>query len=385
MPAQSMFGFPLRELSWRSDRISFKLQPGSDFSTIAFTGFLVNMPRGGPPRIVGNCRSEGYTGTFSLDPAPNRLFPGESRLSVETAMGSIPGSLILPEDSRTSVPLVIMVAASGTTDRDGNNYNVPGKNDALRMLAEALAREGVASFRYDKRGSGEAYRLVYDESFLRFYQYVDAAAEVISHFRGDERFSRIVMFGHAEGALVASAALNSLGENGDSVDAMMLVCTSDKSPFQGVLEALTDSPPGLRAEADSILQALASGKEYPSPSAYFADFFRPSFQAYLSSWFQYDPQREIPSVAVPVSFVHGGRDLQISREEFDGLAALRPSASAYLLPGMNHALKEVPEDQDRNFNAFTDPSYPLGEGLVELVAAIAKVRPIPASVQRYRH
>ncbi len=384
MPEQSMFGFPLSNLSWRQDRISFRLETGSDVSAIAFNGFLAKTAQGAAPKIVGSLRGEELSGSFAISLVPDRLLPGETRLSVDTGMGLIPGSLIIPESAGSPMPLVLMISASGTTDRDGNNFNVPGKNDAFRLLASALAQEGIASYRYDKRGAGEAYKLVYDESFLRFYQYVNDAAEVIARFRGDERFSRIVLLCHAEGALVGAAALNRLGLSGTFVDAMMMLCASDKSPSRGVEDSLADTPAELEKEAKAIMQALKAGKEYPSPSPYFSDFFRPSFQAYLSSWFQYDPFVEIPSVMVPLAFVHGGRDLQVSQEELDGLLALRPSASAYILPGMNHALKEVPEDRDRNFDAFTDPSFPLGKGLVELVAAFAKVKPIPPSIQRYR-
>lgn len=385
LPAQSMFGFPLYELSWRADRISFKLRPGSEMSTISFNGFLSNAQKGNPPRIVGNCRSEGFNGTFSLDPVPARLAPGETLLSIETGMGRIPGSLRMPLESQAPVPLVIMIAASGATDRNGNNFNVPGKNDALRMLADELARAGIASYRFDKRGSGEAYRLVYDESFLRFYQYVDDAAEIISHFRVDRRFSRVVLFCHAEGALVGAAALNRLGEFGTFVDAVMMVCASDKSPLQGLREALADTPPALRDEAELILDALQSGSGYPSPSTYFADFFRPSFWEYLSSWIRYDPRLEIPSIAAPVSFVHGGRDLQVSMNEFEGLISLLANPSAHVLPGMNHTLKEVSEDADGNYDAFTDPSFPLGRGLVDLVASFAAGKDLPLPTQLPGH
>jgi hypothetical protein len=51
-------------------------------------------------------------------------------------------------------PAVVMVAGSGPTDRDWNSPLLPGTNGSARLLAEALARAGIASLRYDKRGSG---------------------------------------------------------------------------------------------------------------------------------------------------------------------------------------------------------------------------------------
>ena len=51
-------------------------------------------------------------------------------------------------------PAVVMVAGSGPTDRDWNSPLLPGSNGSARLLAEALARAGIASLRYDKRASG---------------------------------------------------------------------------------------------------------------------------------------------------------------------------------------------------------------------------------------
>src|SRR5215470_3575560 len=51
-------------------------------------------------------------------------------------------------------PAVVMVAGSGPTDRDWNSPLLPGSNGSARLLAEALAGAGIASLRYDKRGSG---------------------------------------------------------------------------------------------------------------------------------------------------------------------------------------------------------------------------------------
>src|SRR5690606_15539023 len=58
------------------------------------------------------------------------------------------GSLLVPA-SAENPPLVILITGSGPTDRDGNQSFL--KNDSHKKLARALAREGIASFRYDKR------------------------------------------------------------------------------------------------------------------------------------------------------------------------------------------------------------------------------------------
>ena len=51
-------------------------------------------------------------------------------------------------------PGVVLVAGSGPTDRDWNSPLLPGSNGSGRLIAEALARAGFASLRYDKRVVG---------------------------------------------------------------------------------------------------------------------------------------------------------------------------------------------------------------------------------------
>ncbi len=71
-------------------------------------------------------------------------------VTLDTPSGRLFGTLVLPGDGRSPMPVALLVAGSGPTDRDGNNPL--GRNDSLRKLAAALAKMGVASLRYDKRG-----------------------------------------------------------------------------------------------------------------------------------------------------------------------------------------------------------------------------------------
>ena len=60
----------------------------------------------------------------------------------------VTGSLLVPP-SIENPPLVILIAGSGPTDRDGNQDFM--RNDSYKKLAKGLLDQGIASFRYDKR------------------------------------------------------------------------------------------------------------------------------------------------------------------------------------------------------------------------------------------
>ena len=72
---------------------------------------------------------------------------------LETKTGKIRGTILVPE-SKTAVPVVLIISGSGPTDRDGNNSMM--KNNSLKMLAEELLKNNIASVRYDKRGIAES-------------------------------------------------------------------------------------------------------------------------------------------------------------------------------------------------------------------------------------
>src|SRR5437763_10372110 len=63
------------------------------------------------------------------------------------------GTMVWPLGSGP-FPGAVFVAGSGPTDRDWNSPLLPGSNGSARQIAEALARAGIASLRYDKRASG---------------------------------------------------------------------------------------------------------------------------------------------------------------------------------------------------------------------------------------
>ncbi|MGH2645748.1 MAG: DUF3887 domain-containing protein, partial [Chitinophagaceae bacterium] len=74
--------------------------------------------------------------------------------SVLVSGGKIYGTLLIP-DREKKYPLVLIIAGSGPTNRNGNSTLGEISNMYL-MLADSLAVHGIASFRYDKRYIGES-------------------------------------------------------------------------------------------------------------------------------------------------------------------------------------------------------------------------------------
>src|SRR5689334_4144240 len=120
----------------------------------------------------------------------------ESDITLTTATGSIYGTLTLPVGGSGVVPVALIIAGSGPTDRNGNNPMLPGANDTYKVLADLLAVQGIAGVRYDKRGIGASASAMQSEDRLRFDTYIDDAAAWQRKLREDKRFSRIIILGH---------------------------------------------------------------------------------------------------------------------------------------------------------------------------------------------
>ena len=137
------------------------------------------------------------------------LFPvlinAQTELKLFTSTGTINGTLQFPAVYKR-VPLVILIAGSGPTDRNGNNEQM--ENNCLKMLADSLESAGIASLRYDKRGIAASKAAGMEESDLRFENYVDDAAAWIQMLRKDMRFSKIIVAGHSEGSLIGMIAVD---------------------------------------------------------------------------------------------------------------------------------------------------------------------------------
>jgi hypothetical protein len=75
--------------------------------------------------------------------------------SISIQDGTLSGTLFTPRGI-TKPSVVLIIAGSGPTDRNGNSTMIKGKNNSLLQLADSLANYGIASLRYDKKGVGNS-------------------------------------------------------------------------------------------------------------------------------------------------------------------------------------------------------------------------------------
>ena len=119
-----------------------------------------------------------------------QIFAVEKDVSLRLREVVLQGSLLIP-DGEDKMPVALIIAGSGPTDRNGNNPYM--MNNSLRFLAEELKKQGIASLRYDKRGIVQNTQ---PEKDLRFEDYVSDAVGWIEYLHAQGTFSKVVVIGH---------------------------------------------------------------------------------------------------------------------------------------------------------------------------------------------
>jgi len=280
----------------------------------------------------------------------------EEIIVLETPTGNIEGTLLVP--SKKNAPLVLIIAGSGPTDRDGNSGSL--KNNSLKMLAQGLYDNNIASLRFDKRGvagSLSAYK-----SELRFEDYINDVEQWTKVLKNDSRFSSVIILGHSEGSLIGMIAAQK-----GMVEKYISMAGPGVTMQATLRRQLADQPPYILSMSLPIIEELEKGKTVDSVPPLINALFRPSIQPYLISCFKYDPAIEITKVKCPILIIQGTTDIQIPVNEAEILASANSNSQLVIIEGMNHILKEAEAHRLLNLQTYGDPNLELKQGLIESI------------------
>jgi len=113
-------------------------------------------------QIVGTFTQFGASVPLTLAPGEEKLrrpqtpqgpFPYEQEeVSFANGEAVLKGTLVLPAGWTRQTPVLIMVTGSGLQNRDEETF----EHKPFAVIADALARAGFATLRYDDRGFGES-------------------------------------------------------------------------------------------------------------------------------------------------------------------------------------------------------------------------------------
>ena len=274
------------------------------------------------------------------------------------------GSLYTPIKAPKKANLVILIAGSGPTNRDGNQIGLT--NNSLKLLAEALASNGIAVYSYDKRIFAQMASGKLDEASLTFDDFIEDAIDVIDYFKNQKKYHSITIAGHSEGALIGLVAANG------NANAYISIAGAGRPIDEVLLEQIGKQAPFLKEEVEKNLATLKIGNTFELKNQMLASLFRASVQPYMISWIKYHPQNEIKKLQIPTLLINGDKDIQVSVQDAQLLQQAKPDAQLQIIPNMNHIFKVIQGDDAENKASYTNPELPICNELTSIITTFIR-------------
>jgi fermentation-respiration switch protein FrsA (DUF1100 family) len=397
------------QVTFANDRLELEVAP----LRAGFSGKLVR--QGGKPALIGSWtqNQSRFPLTFyvaaNLPPprrpqVPRPPFPyrTEEVIYDSTAAGAAAGvklaaTLTLPPGPGP-FPAVLLITGSGPQDRDETVFG----HKPFLILADHLARQGIASLRADDRGVA---RSTGNFGTATTADFVDDALGGVAFLRTRAEIDgrRIGLVGHSEGGVVAPLAatrsrqvafivlLAGPGLPGEKVlylqgwkrlertGAPAQVVARERNMQEQLYAVLKRERDNARAAEQIRAAWAAAGRTLPAAAQ------ARSIAQLTSPWFRFflgfDPRPVLRKVRCPVLALNGEKDSQVTAaENLPAIeAALREGGNrdftVQVLPGLNHLFQTAPTGAVTEYGALEETFAPAA--LVRISSWITARRPRP--------
>ena len=238
------------------------------------------------------------------------------------------GTLSMPDNNINNTPAVLLVSGSGIQNRDEEIF----EHKPFAVIADYLARNGIASLRYDDKGFDKSTGLIPNST--TYENAMDAIGGIT--FLKEKGFSKIGIIGHSEGGLIADMIAN----NGNLIDFIVELggpaLTGDSiliyqnefllkdgglpeeyvsmyiEAMRGMLNSQKENNP---VAFDETKYAIFSHENLSNPVlAPLAKNLRDNFSnlaPWLKYFINYDPIIDIKNISIPIIMLYGENDTQV--------------------------------------------------------------------------
>ena len=287
------------------------------------------------------------------------------------------GTLTLPDNCDRKTPVLIMVTGSGLQNRDEEMFS----HKPFAVIADAFARAGIATLRYDDRGFGESTG---DVVLCTTEDLKNDALAGVKLLR--DRFERVGVIGHSEGGTIAlmlagerqvdfavslagmivSGAETLLAQNRRAFESAGL----PESEVEAFARLLSDTFTAIRTRAP-----LPSADNYDITDALRKNYAAalPSFRTpYMEFFLGLDLSASLSGITCPVMALNGTKDTQVQCDR--NIAALEaglPSNSRSVIraeDGLNHLFQHCVTGEVSEYKSIEETFSP--EVLSEMIAWI---------------
>ena len=311
-------------------------------------------------------RSTGESASVGRPQDPKPPYPYNTKEVMVPSDGEVrlAGTVVIPEGPGP-FPAVVFVTGSGPQDRD---EALMGHRPFL-VIADYLARHGIASLRYDDRGFAKSTGTFETATSADFAADAEAALHFLQRVPGIAR-DRVGIVGHSEGGLIGPmiaartrdvaflVLMAGPGMPGDSLSLLQLRRLASSGVLSAQADAQVDNNrrlfhavTGARDSADAVARVLAVGQEIigalpDDQRAAAASRLDQTIPKLVNPWMRYflryDSRNALRNVHVPVLALGGTLDIQVpAKENLSGIdAALKAAGNTNYriveLPNLNH-------------------------------------------------
>ena len=284
--------------------------------------------------FVGKFESSKIVGTFSQNgfSFPLTLTPGEKKalrpqtpqppftysqeeVSFSNGSAILKGTLTLPNNYTEATPVLLMVTGSGLQNRDEEIF----EHKPFAVIADAFAKKGIASLRYDDRGFGESTG---DAVNCSTEDLMKDALSGINLLR--TRFKNVGVIGHSEGGTIA--LMLAADKKTDFIVSLAGMVVSGKELLiEQNRVALTSV--GLPAESvteycrllslifennDSASEQLKNSELPADLKTNLYSVMQQAATPYMKYFLSLDVRERLREIACPVLALNGTKDVQVS-------------------------------------------------------------------------
>lgn len=323
-------------------------------------------------RIEGKFSQRGYTFALNLSQSepievrrPQTPRPPFPYSVIDTVFIAPDGAILAatltlpPEASVRQVPAVVMVTGSGAQNRDEEVM----EHKPFAVIADYLARRGIASLRYDDRGTAQSTG---DFSKATTYTFKDDAASALEFLKSFKNIGKVGILGHSEGGTVAfmlgadrkpdfivslagmavsgketlmrqnSYALEVAGMTGAEHDAHLLL-------IEKVLDEIArQSRKGVNIPIDIDSLVKEVGVEVDPQMLSSLKMTQQMRSPWFDKFVTLRPEKFLKKIKCPLLAINGSNDTQVDAET--NLSVVKqavPHAEVHLMPGLNHPLQHA--------------------------------------------
>lgn len=271
---------------------------------------------------------------------------------------SLAGTLTLPENYSSDTPVVAMVSGSGLQNRDEELFG----HKPFAVIADYLARNGVASLRYDDRSVGGSTGDAVNADTRNFASDAKAA---IDYLRDKERFKKVGILGHSEGGMIAFMLgakkipdfIIGIGAPSVSGDSILLFQSGSEMRRAGIPEQVVDEFTGALRKLYPIISNKGKANAVAAIDGLCADWtpsmlndaMKQNLKAVAENatpwqtfFVTYSPQTDISSTNCPTMVIYGEKDMQVPPSlNLEPMQKAAPRATVKVYPCLNHLMQHA--------------------------------------------